>query len=309
MGRDFCGFIAEDGPVLVTGAGGFVGRALMKGFRLGPGDYAADFSSEFNAPEGVARIAWKLPGPPPPSLGSVKYVIHLAGLSSVARSHEGAEAAMEVNGKGTGSVAEWIQANSPGARMLLASSAEVYRPSNDMLEETSPLEPRSPYGRSKLFAESILENTDIDWVVSRSFPHFGPGQQENFVLPSFCRRIIMAHRRKEEAITVGNLQAVRDYLYIDEVVRAYGCLLAEGRSRGIYNVCSGSGHSIGTLLGILMELSGSGLQAVTDPDLLRKGDQFCQIGNPLKLMQLGWQNGIPLEKGLELLYRWWEERL
>jgi len=304
-----CGFPLDDGPILVTGAAGFAGRALMEMFELGDGDFASDAFGDFSAPPGVEKIVWILPGPPPPGLGEVRYIVHLAGLSSVAHSIAGSDMVMAVNGTGTGSVLQWMKRRCPGARLLLASSAEVYSPSEARLGEDSPLAPRSPYGRSKLLAENLLKESGLDWTVSRSFPHFGPGQQGHFVLPSFCRRILGAARSGERIISTGNLCAVRDYLYIDDVVRAYACLLARGRKEGIYNVCSGSGHSIGELLHILMSISGTGLEAVTDPRLLRRDDQFCQIGDPSSLAVLGWDMKIPLNEGLRLLYRWWEERL
>ncbi len=309
MARDLCGFEAEDGPILVTGAGGFVGRALMEKFHLGEGDFAADFSREFTSPPGVTRVAWELPGPPPSTLGPVRYVVHLAGLSSVAHSHAQVEKVMAVNAGGTGSVAQWVREVCPGARILLVSSSEVYEPSLTRLTEDSPPGPGNPYGRSKLLAEKTIAASGADWVVSRSFPHYGPGQQGHFVLPSFCRRIKESLRTGSPEIKTGNLQAVRDYLYVEDVIRAYACILTQGRSCGIYNVCSGTGHSIGELLDILMTVSGSGLRAVTDPGLLRKADQFCQVGDPGKLRKLGWEPVVPIEKGLELLYRWWEERL
>lgn len=309
MSREVCGFLLDDGPILVTGAAGFVGRALMEMFRLGPGDVAADAFEDYPVPPGVRKIRWELPGPPPATLDEVRYIVHLAGLSSVAHSHAGTDAVIEVNAAGTSSVLEWAGEKSPGARFLLASSAEVYRPSRTLLSEGSPIAPRSPYGQSKLLAETIIESSGLDWTISRSFPHFGPRQQGHFVLPSFCRRIIHAARNGEGTMVTGNLSAVRDYLYIDDVVRAYACLLAGGRSRGTYNVCSGTGHSIGELLEMLMTISGTGLKAVTDPRLLRSEDQYSQIGDSSRLCGLGWKMSVSLKDGLGLLYKWWEERL
>ncbi len=309
MARDLCGFQAQDGPVLVTGAAGFAGRALMEMFELGPGDFAADLTDEFQAPAGVTKLAWPLPGPPPGIQGPVRYVVHLAGLSSVAHSASGEERVLQVNAGGTESVARWVREHSPGARILFASSAEVYRPDQGRLHEDSPLEPRSPYGKSKLLAENVLAGSGTDWVVGRSFPHFGPGQEGHFVLPSFCRRIVNALKEGSREIRTGNLEAVRDYLYIEDVVRAYGCILARGRSAAVYNVCSGSGNSIGELLRKLLGIAGGELEAVTDPGLLRNRDQYCQVGDPSRLEGLGWRREISLERGLELLYKWWEERL
>jgi GDP-4-dehydro-6-deoxy-D-mannose reductase len=309
LSRTVCGFLLDDGPILVTGAAGFAGRSLMEMFGLGPGDIAADAFEDFPVPAGVRKILWELPGSPHSALGEVRYIVHLAGLSSVAHSHADKDAVMEVNTAGTASVVEWTAARSPGARILLASSADVYLPSKGLLSEDSSIAPRSPYGQSKLMAEKVLENSGLDWTISRSFPHYGPCQQGHFVLPSFCRRIIHAVRNGEETITTGNLSAVRDYLYIEDVVRAYACLLARGRTGGVYNVCSGIGHSIGELLDMLMAISGTGLRAVTDPHLLRSEDQYSQIGDSSRLCGLGWKMNVSLEDGLGFLYKWWEERL
>ncbi len=309
MSRKVGDFTLESGSILVTGAGGFVGQRLMELFDLGPGDIAADFSDDFTAPAGVRKIVWKLPGPPPASLGQVKYVIHLAGLSSVAHSRSMADKVLSVNTKGTLSIVDWIKQRSPDAILLLASSAEVYRVSSKKLDEMSFIEPQSPYGTSKQKAEEILKNSGVKYLISRSFPHYGPGQSGAFVLPSFCKRIIYTQISGDRKITTGNLSAIRDYLYIDDVIYAYACLLAKGLTGSIYNVCSSEGISIGMLLSRIIKISQFDIETVTDPRLLREKDQFCQIGSNEKLKSLGWTMKVPLELGLLKLYQWWEQRL
>ena len=309
MSRQICGFTLDSGPILVTGAGGFVGQRLLDLFELGEGDIAADCNENYSVPSGVKKIVWNLPDPPAVSPGSVRYVIHLAGLSSVAKSRSSTDLFMRVNADGTQALVDWLKERSPGARSLLASSAEVYKPTLDLIEESSCLGPRSPYGESKIAAEGVFKESGLDFVISRSFPHFGPGQAEHFVLPSFCRRIIRSVRNGDSIISTGNLSAVRDYLYIDDVIRAYACLLANGQTGGIYNVCSGTGHSIGELLSLILEIPGAAPSAVTDPSLFREEDQVCQIGNPAKLEALGWTIQVPLREGLRTLYHWWKERL
>ncbi len=309
MSREILGFHLDEGPVLVTGAGGFVGRSVMNMFRMGPGDVATDVNCDFPAPEGVRKIRWVLPGKPAEDPGPVRYLIHLAGLSSAAQSENAEDIYHRVNALGTGSVIEWMESRSPYSRMLFVSSAEVYSPTDMILQESSPAEPINPYGQSKLAAEKAVSESGAEWIISRSFPHYGPGQQMNFVLPSFCRRIINASRNGDRTIPVGNLSACRDYLYIDDVVRAYACLLAKGRQGAIYNVCSGEGHSISELLEKLLTISGHQARAVTDECFLRRKDQQIQIGDPCLLKELGWKADVSLEKGLGLLYRWWEERL
>ena len=137
-------FTLADGPVLITGAGGFVGQRLMELFQFGPGDIAADYTTDFSAPAGVRKIGWSLPGQPPVSLGQVRYVVHLAGLSSVAHSRSCVEKVMSVNAEGTRSILRWMRERTPDALLLFISSAEVYRPSTGRLGEMSPLGPKNP---------------------------------------------------------------------------------------------------------------------------------------------------------------------
>ncbi|MBD3368763.1 NAD-dependent epimerase/dehydratase family protein [Candidatus Fermentibacteria bacterium] len=301
------------GPVLVTGAAGFVGGHLMRKLSLGEGDYATDIDDRFQAPPGVTRLAWRLPGDPPPGLGEVGCVVHLAAVSSVRRSLEGMRSTWETNLMGTLAVLDYMVRKIPEARLLLVSSSEVYRPSEDVLTEESPLGPVNPYGATKAAAEraafQYASVHGLDVVVARSFPHFGPGQSSDFALPAFCRRIVRAERNGEDGVRVGNLEAVRDYLYVDDVVRAYEELITEGRPGSAYNVCSGSGSSMGQILEILLDLAEADLEIEKDPDLFRPVDVRCQVGDPSRLRSLsGWSPGVSLRGGLGMLLDYWRER-
>jgi len=300
--------------VLITGAGGFVGRNLMVQLNMGEGDVAADLTTDFPAPEGVRRVAWELPSEAPGELGRMRYVVHLAAVSSVSQSMRDVRRTWDINLNGTVSVLEAMARLSPDARMLMVSSSEVYRPADRLLDEASEIGPVNPYGASKAAAElatrQMAESRGLDVVISRSFPHFGPWQASRFALPSFCRRIIGAARGGGGTIRVGNLSPVRDYLYVDDVTRAYCHLLAGGRSRGTYNVCSGRGRSMGDILELLLEVSGADVDLEVDPDLCRPVDVEYQVGDPSRLRALlGWRRRFDLEEGLRKLYAWWEERI
>jgi len=145
--------IPEPGPILVTGAAGFVGYHLMKELRMGKGDIAVDTTDDFSAPEGVKKIQWTLPSPPPEELGDVRYIIHLAAMSSVSKSLKEIHRAYEINLLGTVSILEYMVSHCPRARLLLASSAEVYKSSNDLITENSEIGPLNPYGTTKAAAE------------------------------------------------------------------------------------------------------------------------------------------------------------
>ncbi|MCK5117024.1 MAG: GDP-mannose 4,6-dehydratase [Candidatus Aegiribacteria sp.] len=301
----------EPGPILVTGAAGFMGYHLMKELGMGDGDIAVDIDSDFEAPEGVSKIRWSLPSPPPPELGCVRYIIHLAAMSSVSKSLKEIHKVYEINLMGTISVLEYMVSKCPGAKMLLASSSEVYKSADDLISENCEIGPGNPYGATKAAAEiaafQFARNYDLDIVVTRAFPHFGPGQSGNFALPSFCRRIINTLQNGDSIIRVGNLNPVRDYLYVTDVARAYRHILSRGQSGSVYNICSGTGISIADMVRILIDISGTDIELKTDPDLFRPVDVEFQVGDPSRLRSLtGWKPEVDRIEGLRKLFSWWE---
>lgn len=308
------GIPIPEGPVLVTGAGGFVGGHLMAGLGMASGDAAADAHDAFHPPEGVRKVLWRLPGPPPPDIGEFETVVHLAAMTSVAASRESLREAYSVNLMGTLDLLGYVRDRCPRARVLLVSSSEVYGPSEALLEERSPVNPRNPYGASKAAAEAasgfMARESGMRIVTARPFPHYGPGQSPRFALPSFCERIIRARREGRKTIAAGNLFPVRDYIHVSDVVKAYAVLLALGEPGGIYNVCSGSGVSMEWMLRTLIRVSGPDIYVKTDDALVRPADHSSQVGDPGRLMALGWTGPeTGHETGLAELYSWWNRRI
>ncbi len=308
------GALLEDGPFLVTGAGGFVGRHLMYELNMGEGDIAADVGDGYPVPEGVRKVRWLLPSDPPSELGEVRYIVHLAAMSSVSRSLNEVQKAYEINLLGTLSVLEYMAARSKDARILFVSSSDVYGSNEELMTEDTSIAPCNPYGATKAAAEIAVHqfacNYDLDTVVSRSFPHFGPGQDSAFALPSYCRRIISAGREGSRTIVTGNLEPVRDYLYVSDVVKAYSGLLARAQKGCVCNVCSGQGRTMGELVETLISLSGLCLELEADSSLFRPVDVSRQVGSPARLQALtGWEQEIPTETGLRKLLEWWEDRI
>jgi len=282
----------------------------MEHLRMGPGDFACDISDDFPAPAGVTKLAWALPSRAPDSLGPAGRVIHLAARSSVHRSTGDAAEVYASNVAGTVSVLEYAVERCPGARFLLVSSSDVYGSSNGFLAEGSPLAPRSPYAGSKAAAETAARqfeaSSGLDLLIARPFPHFGPFQSADFVLPAFASRIVRALRHGGREIEVGNLAPVRDFTYVSDVVAAYEVILDKGARGEVYNVCSGEGRSIGEMLGLLFRIAGADFRTVAGASLARPSDILEQVGDPAKLERLGWRRSVSLEKGLSELLGWWE---
>ncbi|MGH7523541.1 MAG: NAD-dependent epimerase/dehydratase family protein [Gemmatimonadales bacterium] len=302
--------------LLVTGADGFVGRWLVRSARaagraviavIPPGAPApAEWNNAASAvaievlvadladPAAAARIAGSRP----------TAVVHLAAIaSSVAARHDPA-AAMVVNCDATVRLARAL-AGAGSPCFLFASTAEVYGPGHaDAIAESAPVKPVSPYAESKARAEKALADvaneTGLPVIVARSFPHTGPGQTTTYVLPALVARLLAARKAGAATVRVGNLSAVRDFLDVRDVVRAYLMLLAHGRPGAVYNVASGVGRRLSECFDLLARLVGVTVTVEPDAALLRPSDIPVLIGDASRLRAAtGWSPEIPFERTLQ----------
>jgi len=136
-------------------------------------------------------------------------------------------------------------------------------------------------------------------VVARPFAHTGPGQDARFVVPSLAQRLKLAQRTGAPVVKVGNLEPVREFLHVRDVVDAYVRLLARGQPGEVYNVASGQGLSLEELLFKLAGLVGVRVIPEADPDLMRPADIPHLVGDAGKLRALtGWAPRCSLEDTL-----------
>ena len=294
---------------LVTGAGGFVGGWLLRELRSrGATVYAGslDGTGPADTPDGVEWLALDVTSSPSVRAAmeraAPEAVFHLAGQSSVGDSFADPIGTWEVNATGTLRVADALP---PGARLLLAGSAEVYGPvpeAEQPITEDRPLRPQNPYAASKAAAEmaALQAGARAGVVVARAFNHTGPGQDGRFALASFAGQLAAIRRGEAEPVLrVGNLSARRDLLDVRDVVRAYLRLVEEGRPGEVYNVASGEARSIREAVETLVELSGTAARIEVDPARVRPVDVPLLCGDARKLRGLGWEPHIPFRRTLE----------
>jgi GDP-4-dehydro-6-deoxy-D-mannose reductase len=303
--------------VLVTGAGGFVGRHLVAGLRargheVVPADRAPAAGDEDTLPLDVTdplgvRGAVELAQP--------DAVAHLAAQAFVPASLAEPEATFDVNAHGTLHVLEAVRAfadqGGPAPRVLVVSSGDVYgaqpRDAFPLRETTAPL-PRNPYAASKVAAEALAlahaRAYGVDAVVTRAFNHVGPGQDERFAVVAFALQIARAAAGRGPRVLVGNLDASRDFLDVRDVCDAYALLL-EGRGVAgeIYNVCSGTATTMREILRRLVEFARVPVEVREDPARLRPADVPVSVGDASKLREAtGWTPRIPLAAALRAVY-------
>lgn len=235
-------------------------------------------------------------------------VVHLAGVASGGEALTDPGAAWLANAAGTarllGELGRQRCAGTSDPLVVVASTAEVYggearRP----LLETDPVAPRSPYAASKLGAElaarETAARTGLRLVVARAFPHTGPGQDDRFVAPALARRLQVAARIGARVVKVGNLEPVRDFLDVRDVVAAYVALLARGLPGELYNVASGTGVKLAELFARLAAIIGVDAIPEVDAELVRPADIPYLVGDAGKLRAATlWRPAFTLEQTL-----------
>ncbi len=221
-------------------------------------------------------------------------IIHMAAVSSVARSHSEPADTFEVNARGTLSLCLAARALESPVRVLLVSSGEVYGVvTNDLADEETRLAPLSPYAASKAAAEIVAfqfaRSYGLHVVCARPFTHLGAGQAPTFAIPSFARQLVAVRQSGGSGtLSVGDLEPIRDFSHVRDVVSAYRLLLDRAPSGETYNVCSGEGRSVRSVLDELIELTQVTVDVRVDPSKLRPTEIPRLVGNPAKLHALGW---------------------
>ncbi len=312
---------------LVTGAGGFVGRHLVKELVDAGYETAAVDLCEKPSPcaDGfpAGAIFRKCDLLDRDGFGNVisefrpDAIFHLAAQGSAALSFVDPRGTLETNVIGTLNLLEAERTAGIGARIFVTGSSEEYGrrfPGEMPLGENSPIEPVSPYASSKaaqnLLSMQYFRAFGSRVVLSRSFSHTGPGQTESFVLPSFARQCARIKAGIDPpVIRTGNLDVKRDFLDVRDVVRAYRMLLEKGKDGETYNVSSGMGLDLGEALEKLISIAGIDVIVKQDPALMRPVDVKVLVGDSTKLrVRTGWRPEIAVDSMLGDLFRWWSAR-
>jgi len=289
--------------ILVTGASGFTGVHLQKFLQ-------ENFSGEIIPadlimPEGLNGVKIDLLDKSQvlSLIENIKpeLIIHLAGI---ARS-ENFEDIYKSNLFTTINILDSIvQSNLSDTRILLISSSAVYGNAvNANVAETALLNPVNHYGNSKLLVEKIAQQYifkhKLKIILVRPFNLFGPGQGEAFIIPAFLTQLIRIKNGLQiPVICVGDLSGKRDFIYIDEAIRAYWLILTRGEVGEVYNVGSGYAISIQSVLETLLNLTGISCEIQTD----NRRIQYHQIqhifADTAKINSLGWQNTTSFKEAI-----------
>ena len=287
--------------VWITGASGFSARHLAAnlrrtepGVRLVGLDHKPADRGEYDAiyPADITDLPelGKLAQAEPPHM-----VYHLAAAIPPVSE----EALWHVNVGGTRLLIEAVAtAGNPRVRMLVTSSAAVYRPTAAMVDENAPAGGANPYGRSKWAQEQIALASGREFgvaiVIARPFNLLGPHVPQRLLAGALCAKLREPGNRP---IPLGDLSSFRDFLDVRDAVEAYRVIAAKGRRNHIYNVCSGRATRTRTVVRRLATLAAKADKIEEHPTNHAVGVDRS-LGNPGALMALGWQCTIPFKQTL-----------
>lgn len=308
-------------PVLVTGAGGFIGSHLCERLVRDGASVRAFCRYTSRREIGLLSLAdaalrdeiEEVFG----DLGDGDFVraavsgcdtvIHLGASISVPHSFEAPREVVKTNVEGTLGVLE--AAREAGVRRVVQmSSSEVYGSAQYVpMDETHPLGVQSPYAASKVGADKLAESFHMAFglpvVIARPFNTFGPRQSPRAVIPT-----IVGQALHGDEVRLGATSPRRDYVFVADTVDALVRLAASDEHSGsTFNVASGEDVSIGGVVEMVADILGRELTVVSQEERLRPGrSEVERLQGDGRLMRetFGWTPGVAFAEGLRAVIDW-----
>jgi UDP-glucose 4-epimerase len=236
------------------------------------------------------------------------YVFHLAANASVPGSVENPAYDFETNSAGTFALFEALRGYGRSEKVILASSGAVYgQPQIFPIVEEQLSDPISPYGASKVCAETSARMFQrvygLPVVIARIFNTYGP-RMARFVVLDFLRKL----RHNPNVLEVlGNGQQMRDFTFVTDTVQGLLLLAECGLAAEAYNLSSGCSVSVTEVAHMLIAALGLADQTrITYTGSSWLGDAQRWVVSIEKISRLGYVPAVDLENGLAQTIRWYQ---
>lgn len=245
-------------------------------------------------------------------------IFHLAAQSFVPASWSAPNETITTNLSGQTNLFEAVRALDLDPVIQIACSSEQYglvHPDEVPIKETNPLRPLSPYAVSKMGQDFLgyqyFQSYGMKVIRTRGFNHTGPRRGQVFVTSNFCYQVASIEAGiQEPVIRVGNLDAIRDFTDVRDMVRAYWLGVTKGKPGEVYNIANGSGISIRDLLDKIIGLAQVEVRTEVDPARLRPSDVEILVGDSSKFRaDTGWEPRIPFDQTVQDLLNYWRDRI
>jgi len=307
----------RDRPVLVTGAGGFIGSHLTQ--RLLELDAAVTALIHYDSRADRGNLEFL----PQDLLSRLKVVsgdicdpffaqevvkgqdavFHLAALIPIPYSYVAPASYVMTNVQGTLNICE-ASRRAKVTRLVHTSTSEVYGTAlHPKINEEHPLQAQSPYAASKIGADKIAESyyrsMDLPVATIRPFNTFGPRQSARAVIPTIVSQLLSGRLPQ---LTLGSVEPIRDFLYVGDTVEGFLSVARSDACIGkVTNVGTGVAVTIGRTAELAMEVVGRRVQIVTEDARKRPGNSevmalICDASAAQE--RCGWAPTVGLEEGL-----------
>ena len=228
---------------------------------------------------------------------------HLAALHFIPECRAHPAETLAINVLGTQHLLDALGELPEPGRILFMSTADVYQPSTEPHSELSAVSPDNVYGLSKYTGEQLVAQyhaaTGTPVTIVRQFNVYGPGETNPHIIPE-----IVAQLHTGDRLRLGNLDARRDYIYVDDVADGLLALAAASPPGRPVNLGTGQSHSGHRLIAEMADLTGRQLHVEQDPDRLRPSDRPNLQADVTSLRtQLPDFSPLPLTEGLRRLLR------
>lgn len=313
-------------PVLVTGAGGFIGshlaellaragaevRAFVRYTSRGDHGWLEQIEPETAQAIEVFRGDLANPEAVTSSLAGREVVFHLGALIPIPYSYRHPREFVTANVESTLNVLEAARREEP-ARIVLTSTSEVYGTAQTVpIDEEHPLHPQSPYAASKVGADqlglSFQRSFGTPVVIARPFNTYGPRQSARAVIPT-----IVTQALAREVVELGATAPTRDFLYVEDTAAGLvACAEAESVEGEVINLGTGTEISIGELAARVLRHLDREVPLSLDQDRLRPADSEVErlVADVSKAKRLlGWEPTVDLDEGLRRTVDWLSQSL
>ncbi len=303
---------------LVTGASGFVGGHLAEHL-VAEGDLVVGISASGRWPADLAHVGrsarierFDLIDSGEEELAELlrrkqpEVIYHLAAQSNPQQSVSDPRGTWALNLGGSLNLLEAAKASGLRPRVILVSSGTCYgdpAPEFIPVREDCPYRPNNPYAASKAAADllgvqhHLGHGTDV--VIVRPFNHAGPRQSPRYVLAGLASQVADVEAGRREGVDVGNLDVVRDFTDVRDVVRSYRLLASHGEPGEIYNLGSGRGTRIADALEHLRSIAHKPVGVRVNPARVRPVNLAFLVADASKLRgATGWQPSFTIEQTL-----------
>lgn len=244
-------------------------------------------------------------------------IYNIAAQSHVRISYDIPQFTTQVNALGVLNVLEAYRRSCPTAKFYQASSSEMFGSSVDadgFQRETTPMNPVSPYGCTKVFGYNIVRNYRNAYNLHASngilFNHESPRRGSNFVTNKVVKTAVEIYLGLKQDLVLGNLDSYRDWGHSKDYVRAMHLILQQdnpgdwvvstGETRSVRNMCEYVFNSLGMDYKNFVKQDGKFLRPEELPYL--KGDSS-------KIRALGWTPEYTFETMMDEMIEYWMHQL